>query len=87
MAVYHSLYTDFIGPDGTPFVTIFIPKVCQQCEEGDYYKVYIGRNRYRIEGMGNLECHDDPDCLDIGTKGRFFQRCLGEDIQCYLWSP
>ena len=58
------------------FVEILIPKICPECDEGDYYKLYIGRNRYHIEGDNGLVCPDDPEHILIRMKGELFQGCL-----------
>lgn len=55
------------------FVDILIPRVCPKCDEGDYYKLYIGRNRYHIEGDTGVINPDDPESLLIRMKLQFFQ--------------
>ncbi len=66
------------------FVEILIPKICPECDEGDYYKLYIGRNRYHIEGDNGLVCPDDPEHILIRMKGGPFHGCLNGGIQCCL---
>ena len=69
----------------TSLVDILIPRICPDCDEGDYYKLYIGRNRYHIEGNTDIINPDDHDSLRIRMKGVFFRSCINGAIQCCLW--
>lgn len=38
--------------DGRPIVHFLIPLLCPECENGDYYKLYIGPNRFLLGESG-----------------------------------
>ena len=83
---YYPKYCMITENGGDSFVKISIPKICPECDDGDYYKLYIGRNRYQIEGIdGSLTSSIDPDRICIEMKTCFFGACLSGSVQCMLW--